>query len=124
MNATLPLLLAALLGADDLVQFNRDVRPILAEARFQCHGPDEGKRKAELRLDQETSVFLKRDDHHVVVAGDVEKSELIARVATEDATLKMPPPESGKILSPQQVDILRRWVKQGAKWQKHWSLIS
>ena len=98
-------------------QFNRDVRPILSDNCFACHGPDAGHRQADLRLD-------KRDDaiaSAAITPGDVDASELIARIFTTDAELIMPPPESNKKLSPRDIEVLRRWVEQGATYQNHWA---
>jgi mono/diheme cytochrome c family protein len=109
------------LSAQD-VDFNRDVRPILSDHCFQCHGPDAKNRQAELRLDREEDAFAKRDKP-AIVRGKPAESELVRRITSSDADERMPPAEANKPLSPQQIDILKRWVEQGAKWQKHWSLI-
>lgn len=106
------------------IQFNRDVRPILAEACFQCHGPDPGSRKASLRLDTEEGFFAGRDGGDpTVVKGQPEKSSLFQRVVTADVDDVMPPPESHKDLKPEQKEILRRWIAQGAPWQPHWAFV-
>ena len=97
--------------------FNRDVRPILSETCFHCHGPDSSTREADLRLDQEESAMS------VIHAGDADASELVRRVLSNDADEQMPPPESGKELTPEQRDILRRWVDQGGEFQQHWAFI-
>ena len=101
------------------VSYNRDVRPILSDKCFSCHGPDDGHREADLRLDVEEAAH-----EWVVVAGTPEDSELIARVTAEDPNVRMPPADSGKSLSEEEVDVLRRWVKQGAKYEGHWSFIT
>jgi hypothetical protein len=107
-------------AADDakLVEFNREIRPILADVCYHCHGPDKGQRKANLRFDQEESAKAK-----VIIPGKPEKSELVRRISSTDPTVQMPPPNSGRKLTPEQRDTLRRWVEQGAKWQKHWAFI-
>jgi mono/diheme cytochrome c family protein len=105
------------------VEFNRDIRPILSDHCFQCHGPDEKKRKGELRLDTEAGAFADHDGTHAVVAHDLNKSELFRRITTSDEAERMPPAKFARQLSPQQVDLLKRWIEQGATWQKHWSLI-
>jgi len=99
------------------VEFNRDVRPILSDSCFQCHGPDKARRKADLRLDSEEGAtkVLGRDDPA--------RSELIRRITSADASERMPPPKSGRTLTAAQSDILRRWVVQGSPWQKHWSFL-
>ncbi|QEF98470.1 Planctomycete cytochrome C [Stieleria maiorica] len=94
-------------GSDDrIVSFNQEVRPILSDTCFFCHGPDEEDRQADVRLD---------------VAGHVDLEELVARITSDDPDLLMPPPESNKSLSPDQITTLTRWVNQGARYEKHWS---
>lgn len=106
------------------VDFARDVRPILSDNCFACHGPDENARKAGLRLDlQEGALGQLGSGGVAVVAGDPDESELIFRVETDDPEAKMPPPGSGKELSPDQIDLLRRWVEQGAPWTAHWAFV-
>jgi len=118
------LLPMALAAAPAPVDFNREVRPILSEHCYACHGPDEGKRKAGLRLDRQEDAFkaLKSGDH-ALVAGDPQKSTLVGRILTQDPDEHMPPPSFGKPLAADQVALLRRWVGEGAKWQTHWSFI-
>lgn len=108
---------------DDPVSFNRDIRPILSDACFQCHGPDAKERKADLRLDNDEQLFAERDGHRVLVAGDPSKSELFRRLISTDDDERMPPPSSGKKLTAAQVAIIRRWIEQGAKYQGHWAFI-
>ena len=103
------------------VRFNRDIRPILSENCFACHGPDRPARKADLRLDTKDGLFAKAKHAVAVVPGDVSKSELIARVTNADPDEVMPPPKTGKKLTPHQVELLRTWVQQGAKWEGHWA---
>src|SRR5262249_34665832 len=105
------------------VEFNRDVRPILSDACFACHGPDKGKRKADLRLDTEEGAFADLGGHKALVPGKPEQSALYLRLTEKDARKRMPPAKSGKSITPEQVETLRRWIEQGAKWQKHWALI-
>ena len=107
---------AAFARGDDAVSFNRDIRPILAEHCYQCHGPDAGKRKANLRLDREGA--------KVIVAGKSDESELVRRITSKDADERMPPPAAGRDLSQAQVETLKRWVATGAKWEKHWAFIT
>jgi hypothetical protein len=103
------------------VDFNRDVRPILSDSCYTCHGPDAGRRKADLRLDTREGAFAERDGGPVVVAGKPDESELIVRILSDDPEERMPPPGSGKSLTKAQAEILRRWVAQGAEWQGHWA---
>jgi hypothetical protein len=98
-------------------EFNRDVRPILADTCFACHGPDKAKRKAGLRLDTEEGAAK------VLAPGDPAKSELFRRITAHDDGERMPPPKSGRTLTPAQIETLRRWITDGAKWQKHWSFL-
>ncbi|MBO0699643.1 MAG: DUF1553 domain-containing protein, partial [Zavarzinella sp.] len=101
--------------ADDKpVNFVRDVRPILAKNCFGCHGPDEKQRKAKLRLDVEQSAKA------VIVPGDTDASDLVKRITAEGDD-RMPPAKVGPALPPEQIEILSRWVKQGAKWGRHWA---
>lgn len=113
----------ALSAAEPTLTFNRDVRPILAEACFHCHGPDSVSRKADLRLDTEAGFFGKDGAEAVVVPGKPEDSSLFDRLITDNADDLMPPPDSHKELKPEQIEIVRRWIAEGAKWQPHWSFI-
>ncbi len=106
------------------VDFNRDVRPILSEACFQCHGPDKAKRKADLRLDTKEGAFAELASGSVIVPGKPEESTLIERITSDDPEEKMPPKSSGRSLTKAQVETLRRWVEQGAEWKGHWSYIA
>jgi hypothetical protein len=103
------------------VEFNRDVRPILAENCFSCHGPDKNRREAELRLDTEDGLLGSDGSSGVVVPRSPDESELYRRITSPDAEERMPPAESGKQLSPEEVELLRRWIEQGAEWQGHWA---
>jgi hypothetical protein len=117
-------LLPTLVLGDDEIRFNRDIRPILSDACFHCHGPDPGTRKAGLRLDTKEGFFAptaKRGP--AVVAGDPAKSPLWQRLITTDPDDLMPPPESHKELKPEQKAVLKKWIEQGAAWQPHWSFI-
>src|SRR5688572_30237918 len=106
---TVPLVLSILAPAAD-VEFNRDVRPILSNRCFRCHGPDTAARKAGLRLDRKHDALATLPSGEAaIVPGDVESSALLWRIAEEDETVRMPPPKSGKSLEPRQVEILRRW---------------
>ncbi len=104
----------------DRVNFDRDVRPILSDACFTCHGPDSKKRATDLRFDVESSVFADRDEP-VIVRGDSSKSALIERVVTDDADVKMPPPDTARQLTQSEVDLLKRWIDQGAEYSNHWA---
>ncbi|MEJ7638674.1 MAG: c-type cytochrome domain-containing protein, partial [Singulisphaera sp.] len=84
---------------------------------FHCHGPDKAKRKGDLRLDSEAGARA------VIVAGDLEASEVYHRITSPDGSERMPPPDSGRSLTPGQVTLIRRWIEQGATWGAHWSLV-
>jgi mono/diheme cytochrome c family protein len=111
-------------AAAPAIDFNRDIRPILSDHCYACHGPDDNHRKAGLRLDQHESALseLKSGDH-AIVPGRPDASSLVTRILTTDPDDLMPPPKDGKPLSREQIDLLVRWVKEGAAWQNHWSFI-
>lgn len=111
------------LPVPDVVEFNRDVRPILSENCYACHGPDANKREAELRLDTEAGLFGKGANKHPVVPSQLDASNLFKRVTTAVADEKMPPADSGKQLTNREIAILKKWIEQGAKWQGHWAFI-
>jgi hypothetical protein len=102
------------------LEYNRDVRPILAENCFACHGPDSAARKADLRLDRREAAI----ELGAITPGDPAASEMIARINSRSAKEVMPPPSLHKTLSAQQKDILNRWIQAGAEYQLHWSLIA
>ncbi len=102
--------------------FTRDIRPILAEHCLQCHGPDEAKRKADLRLDVRAAAVGKLSSGETaVVPGKADESELIVRVESDQADLVMPPPETKRRLTPQQMKLLRDWINAGAPYATHWA---
>ncbi|RUL88668.1 PSD1 and planctomycete cytochrome C domain-containing protein [Tautonia sociabilis] len=112
--------------ADDegAIDFGRDVRPILSDACFTCHGPDEANRKAGLRLDLPAGLFEPSPSGGVaVVPGSPEESELYWRITSEDDLDRMPPPDSGKELSPEQIATLTAWIEQGAPVERHWGFV-
>jgi hypothetical protein len=115
------LLLVSVAEAEEKVDFNRDIRPILSNACFRCHGPDAAVREAELRLDIPEGVFAKRDGKAAIVAGHPARSELMRRITHADAEERMPPEESNRKLTATEIDLLRRWIKEGAAWQQHWA---
>ncbi len=120
--ALLPSLASA---ADDKVIFNRDVRPILGEYCFHCHGPDPGSRKEGIRFDREDGFFGDRDGAGpTVVKGQPEKSILYTRIISTDEDEVMPPPKEHKKLKPAEIAILKKWIEQGAEWQPHWAFIA
>ena len=112
--------------ADDMstrtVHFNRDIRPILSSTCFACHGPDNGNREADLRLDTEAGLNNARATG-ILPSSPGKTGELLDRITSNDPKLKMPPPASRHKLTRQQVTLLRLWISQGAPWQKHWAYI-
>ncbi len=115
------LLSFAAASAAEPVQFSRDVLPVLSANCFACHGPDEHERQADLRLDLEAEAKQPRDEGSPIVPGKPEQSSLIARLLSTDPDVVMPPPKANKPLKPEQIETLRRWVAEGAQWQRHWS---
>ncbi len=108
-------------AAEPAVDFAREVRPILAANCFACHGPDAAERKADLRLDTKEGAFADLGGHLAIAPGKPSDSELLSRVSNSDPEQVMPPPASGKKLTAVQIELLRRWVAEGAKWQEHWA---
>ena len=106
------------------LRFNRDIRPILANTCFACHGPDPGARKAKLRFDVRAEALKPAKSGEIpIVPGAPEKSELIARITATDLDDRMPPLKTGKKLTPLQIELLRRWIAQGAPYAKHWAYV-
>ncbi len=108
------------------VDFSRDIQPILSDNCYFCHGPDSGKRKGDLRLDRldpKIGPFSPRDGYTIIKPGKLDESTLADRITSDDPDVKMPPPASHRVLTPAQVQLLQRWIEQGAKWGKLWSLI-
>ena len=99
------------------IEFNRDIRPILSDKCFMCHGPDAPAKKIKLRLDSEAAALA------AIVPGNPEQSKLIKRITHADEAMKMPPIESGRTLSNSEIELLKEWIRQGAQWQKHWAFI-
>src|SRR5438128_1245119 len=103
------------------VLYNRDIRPILSDQCYACHGPGEKKRKAKIRLDLKEEAFKEaKSGGFAIVPGDLDKSLLLKRITDKDPETIMPPLETGKKMTEGQIDLLRRWIAQGAKWQEHW----
>lgn len=107
---------------DESLDFNRDIRPILSENCFACHGPDAATQEAGLRLDSRQDALRKLDSGAIAIApGSPNQSELIARITSDDADLLMPPHDSEKKLTAKQIELLTRWIEQGAKYSDHWA---
>ena len=105
------------------LEFNRDIRPILSENCFHCHGQDANRREAKLRLDDRDNATRDRDGRFVIAPGKPEDSELLIRLLSKDEDEQMPPPSSNKHVTPEQTALLRRWIVEGATYQKHWAFI-
>jgi hypothetical protein len=103
------------------IDFDREIRPILSEYCYACHGPDQKARKADLRLDRKEDAFRDRSGYAVIVPGRVDEGELIQRITSQDSDLMMPPRKFKKRPSSKQIELLIRWIKDGAKWEGHWS---
>ncbi|MBI1249619.1 DUF1553 domain-containing protein [bacterium] len=116
---------ACLPAAAAEIDFSRDIRPILSRSCFSCHGPDPETREAGLRLDQADAAMAELDSgEHAIVPRKADESELIARIISDDESIRMPPPESAKPLSPKEQKLLTDWINQGAKFAPHWSFTS
>jgi hypothetical protein len=103
------------------IDFVRDVRPILARNCFACHGPDEHERQGELRLDTQEGAFGEVNGNRPITPGDVENSEALRRITASDEGERMPPADSGKSLSAEEIATIRRWIDEGAAWKSHWA---
>lgn len=119
--ACLLLTIATVARADQPVQFARDVLPILSANCFACHGPDEHERQADLRLDLEVDAKALRDGKAAIMPGSIAQSSIVERMTSDDPDLVMPPPTANRQLEPAEIDIIRRWISEGAPWQRHWS---
>jgi mono/diheme cytochrome c family protein len=106
--------------AAQAIEYNRDIRPLLVQSCYACHGPDSASRQADLRLDQRDAAV----DAGAIEPGKPDESELIRRVFSTDADEVMPPPDHQHQLTAEQKDLLRRWVAAGAEYQSHWSFIA
>ena len=114
------------LQADEIktVNFSREIRPLLSDTCFRCHGPDEKQRVSDFRLDTKEGAFAELGDHQPIVAGDALKSELVRRITSDDPDYQMPPPTAERRLGKSQIQLLTRWIEEGAAWEEHWSFVS
>ncbi|MEI8384290.1 MAG: DUF1549 domain-containing protein, partial [Planctomycetota bacterium] len=110
-------------SASEKIEFNRDIRPILSDKCFICHGPDSAKRKGDLRLDRRDAAIATRDNVAAIVPGKSATSELVRRISTSDVDLQMPPPDSNLKLTPAEIQLLKRWIDEEAEYQAHWSFL-
>src|SRR5262245_20858811 len=105
--------------------FNRQIRPILSDNCFQCHGPDESQRKAKLRLDTRQGALGKlRGGGFAIVPAKPGASKLVERICADDANDRMPPERTNKKLSPRQIELLKQWIAQGAFYAEHWAFLA
>ena len=108
-------------SAQATVNYNLDVRPILADNCFACHGPDAKARQADLRLDTKAGAFSEPSGYPVIVPGKPEESELHLRIASNDDHYRMPPADFNKTLTSEQIEVVTQWIREGAKWEDHWA---
>ena len=111
-------------AAEDTLDFNREIRPILAENCFHCHGPDKKSRKGGLRLDTFEGARDGGEFAEAVVPGKPERSELIARIHSDDPDELMPPPDSKRTLTSKEKELLQKWIASGAKYEEHWAWVA
>lgn len=114
-------------GVTDSVDYNLHIRPILSDRCFKCHGPDGNQRKANLRLDTpEGALSALKDDPsaHAIVPGDPDHSEVFLRIASRDTASVMPPVKSNLALNADEIELIKRWISQGARYKKHWAFIA
>lgn len=124
ISTLLALVLAASGAVPDKPGYNRDIRPILSNNCFYCHGPDEKKREAKLRLDVRDNALAEHDSGHAIVPGKPDESELLKRILSHDKDEVMPPPKAKKPpLTEEQIATLRRWIEQGAPYEGHWAFL-
>ena len=107
------------------VEFNKDIRPILSDKCFSCHGPDAATRKTKLRFDIESAAKIELGKgRYAIVAGDPDKSEMVRRITSDNKAVRMPPAYLGRDrLSDHEIDLIRTWIAQGAKWEPFWSFV-
>ena len=114
-------LVCCLSAARAKVSFNEDIRPLLSNRCYACHGPDEEDRKGKLRLDTREGAMHERKGFAAVVPGNLKDSELIYRIVTDDEDDMMPPPGKGQRFSKEEVELFKQWIKEGANYELHWS---
>jgi len=110
----------------EAVDFNFHIKPILSDRCYTCHGPDSNNREGDLRLDTKEGAYAALEDgeaSHIIKPGVPEQSELYRRIASTDENERMPPADSNVSLSPEEIELFRRWIEQGAQWKSHWSFL-
>ena len=122
LSILLIMVLASAANAMEPISFNKQIRPILADRCFACHGPDSAQRVSDMRLDQQETTFMELPSGEFpVVKGKPNESELIHRIVSDDEELKMPPADSGKSLNKQEIELIKQWISEGAEWNQHWA---
>lgn len=117
-------LLAESVAKSEPINFDRDIRPILSNTCYTCHGPDSNKRATDVRFDQRDGLFAELDEASVVLPGKPEQSELFLRITSEDADVRMPPADEKQQLSSTQIALIKRWIEEGADYTDHWAFVS
>ncbi len=120
---TLLLAVSTLAVAEESVDFTTQIRPLLSDKCFQCHGPNAEDREADLRLDVKESAFSEVSDGVAVTPGKPDESVVLLRIISKDEDLIMPPPDSGKTLTDEEKELIRSWIAQGAQWADHWAFV-
>src|SRR5437016_11974551 len=110
-------------SSSEPVDFSSQIRPIISSKCFSCHGPDESSRKAKLRLDLREEAIKDHKGTRAIVPGDVANSEMVRRITATDPDDIMPPPKTGRTLSAAEIDLLKRWIQQGAPYSPHWAFV-
>ncbi|MEO1844490.1 MAG: PSD1 and planctomycete cytochrome C domain-containing protein [Akkermansiaceae bacterium] len=123
LSITIVITVLPVLLTGQSIDYARDIQPILSDNCYQCHGPDRKARKAKLRLDVRDVAVAERDGLHPILPGKPDESEVMARVLHDDPEEAMPPSKTGKKLNSREVELLRRWIAQGAKFSRHWAFI-
>jgi hypothetical protein len=113
--------IARIAAADVPIDFNRQVRPILSDYCFACHGPDAEQRQGDLRLDERAAALEDRGGYRAIVPGEPHQSEILRRISADDDDQRMPPADTGRQLTDAQREILTKWIEQGAEYQQHWA---
>ncbi|MCS5630943.1 MAG: DUF1549 domain-containing protein, partial [Pirellulaceae bacterium] len=122
ISMLLIMVLSCATNAAEPISFNKQIRPILADRCFACHGPDSAQRVSDMRLDQQETIFQELPSGEFpVVKGKPNESAIIHRIVSDDEELKMPPVDSGKTLNQQEIELIKQWISEGADWNKHWA---
>ncbi len=106
------------------IDFDREIRPILSDTCFACHGPDEKQRMANLRLDATEDLFVDRGGYKIIVPGHSDQSKLYQKISSKDPAFRMPPVVANRTLTDAQTELIKKWIDQGAQWEKHWAWLA